>query len=74
MIRIPILEGMEGKKVLELSLPKNIRINVIYRRKRPILVSGDTEIKAKDELLLIGKSKDVYKLAEEVNLLNEKEK
>jgi Trk K+ transport system NAD-binding subunit len=70
MIRIPTLEGTVGKKVMDLSLPAGIRINVIYRRKRPILVSGTTEIKKGDEILLIGKTKDVYKLADEIKQLS----
>ena len=71
MIRIPILDGMEGKQVKDLAMPDKIRISVIYRRRRPIMVDGSTEVKKGDELLLMGKAKAVYKLAEEVNTLAE---
>ena len=74
MIRIPILEGMENKKVMELSFPKNITINVIYRKKKPIIVDGKTVIKPGDEMILLGKNKAVYKYAMEIEELNHNEK
>ena len=73
MIRIPILKGMENKKVMELTFPKGITINVVYRKKKPIIVEGSTVIKAGDEMILLGKNKAVYKYASEIEELNHNE-
>jgi Trk K+ transport system NAD-binding subunit len=75
MIRTPIMPELVGKEVKDLNLPDGIKINVVYRRKRPLLVEGSTQLKKNDELLLIGKTKPVYKLADEIKeLLESKEK
>jgi Trk K+ transport system NAD-binding subunit len=73
MIRIPILKEMAGKLVKDLTLPNQIRISVIYRKGKPLLIDGNTEIRSIDELLLMGKAKAVYRLAAEIESLKEKD-
>lgn len=66
LIRVPAPEEMWGKKVKDIDLPVGTQINVIYKSKVPSIVTGNTEIKKNNDLVLIGKTKIVYKIASEM--------
>ena len=59
---------------MELTLPKGIVINVIYKNKKPTIAVGSTIIQKGNDLMLLGKSKAVYALASELYADEEKEK
>ena len=48
---------------MELTLPKGIVINVIYKNRKPTIATGQTVISKGNDLMLLGKSKAVYALA-----------
>lgn len=66
LIRISAPEEMWDKKVKDIELPPGTQINVIYKGNVPSVVTGLTEIKENNDLVLIGKSKVVYKLASDL--------
>lgn len=66
--KIPVLEKWNGCTVMELDLPKDIGITLIFKNgTKPEIVTGQTEIKIGDVLVLAGKDKQLLKLLNEIN-------
>jgi NhaP-type Na+/H+ and K+/H+ antiporter len=58
-VAIPPTSPVKGKRVKDLTLPKEVLLGPILRDEELIIPDGDTELKKGDRITLMGKRKDV---------------
>ncbi len=64
VLEIAVLPEFEGKKLMELILPRRAIIGVIDRNKSVIIPKGDTELKKDDVLIIFTKAEDAQAIKE----------
>ena len=65
IFEVPILKSWEGKSIAELDIRRRFKINIVAIKNDEVLdptPMPDYRFKADDHILVIGKSRDVFKL------------
>lgn len=65
IFEVPILKAWEGKSIAELDIRRRYKINIVAIKNDEVLdptPMPDYRFKADDHILVIGKSRDVFKL------------
>jgi trk system potassium uptake protein TrkA len=58
-VEVSFLSSFNGKKIKDISLPREVLLGPILRGRELIIPDGETEILAGDRVTVMGKRKDV---------------
>lgn len=64
VLEIGVLPEFDGKRIMDLTLPKRAIIGVIDRKNSVIIPKGDIEIKSGDTLIIFTKAEDAQGIKE----------
>ena len=65
IFEVPVIKSWEGKSIAELEVRKRYKVNIVAIKNDEVLdptPMPDYRFKADDHILVIGKSRDVFKL------------